>query len=150
MNSYFLRPQNITFSPEEWDRLIVEYIIESKLPLAIVEQPSFRRLLNYARLSATAEERMAGADTLRNGILRSFDLKFEDVKRILKAQEWISYTTEVWTSPWEVSYLGITAHWIDCDWKKKEVLIAFDPILGSHTGNLPWPNCSFVMYVLAY
>jgi predicted adenine nucleotide alpha hydrolase (AANH) superfamily ATPase len=72
---------------------------------------------------------MAGACTLRNRILRCFDLKFEVVKRILKAQDWISYTTDVWTSPWKVSYLGITAHWIDCDWKKKDVLIAFSPIL---------------------
>lgn len=46
---------------------------------------------------------MAGADILRNRILRCFDQKFEDVKRILKAQDWISYTTDVWTSPWKVS-----------------------------------------------
>jgi hypothetical protein len=40
MNSYFVRQQNIAFSPEEWDSLTVDLIIECKLPLTIVEQPS--------------------------------------------------------------------------------------------------------------
>jgi hypothetical protein len=150
MNSFFPRLQNITFSTEEWDRLTVEYIIEGKLPLTTVELPSFSTLINYARLSPHAEIKIAGADTLRNRMLRYFDQTFEKVKSILKAQDWISYTTDVWTSPWKASYMGITAHWIDSDWKKKDVLIAFSPILGSHTGNLPWPKCFFVMYVFAY
>lgn len=86
MNSFFSRPQKITFSSEEWDSLTVDLIIECKLPLTIVEQPSFRRLVNYARLSTHAEINMAGADTLSNRILSCFNRKFEDVKRILKAR----------------------------------------------------------------
>ena len=134
MNSYFQRLPSIQFSPAELENLTVDMIIECKLPFTIVEKPSFRRLLNYTRLSPHVIISVSSADTIRNRIHRLFDVKLGEVKRILATQDWISYTTDVWTSPWKVAYLGITAHWIDNDWKKKEVLIAFSPVLGSHSG----------------
>ncbi|CAO3671346.1 unnamed protein product [Umbelopsis ramanniana] len=81
MNSYFTRPQNTTFSHEEWDSLTMDLIIDCKLPLTIVEQPSYRKFVNYARLSTHVEIKMADADTLRNRILRSLDQKSKDVKK---------------------------------------------------------------------
>lgn len=56
------------------------------------------------------------------------------IKEELQVQPWISYTTDVWTSPNMVPFMSITAHWIDEEWNKKEVLIAFEEIRGIHTG----------------
>jgi hypothetical protein len=56
------------------------------------------------------------------------------IKEELHAQPWISYTTDVWTSPNMVPFMSITAHWIDEEWNKREVLIAFEEIRGIHTG----------------
>ncbi|KAG2182612.1 hypothetical protein INT44_005591 [Umbelopsis vinacea] len=119
MNSLFQRTQTIHFSPEEWDTLTAGIIIECKFPLPIFEKPSFRQLLKYAWLNSHAET-VASADTVRNRIFCRFDMELGVVKRILKAQDCTNYTENVWTSPWKVSYLGITTHWKDPIGKSKK------------------------------
>ena len=42
----------------------------------------------------------------------------------------ISFTIDIWTSPSTKSFLAITAHYIDKDWKLKNILIDFVQILG--------------------
>ena len=46
----------------------------------------------------------------------------------------ISLTLDTWTSPNAISFLGITAHWIDDDWNLIEILADFCKLSGSHTG----------------
>ena len=73
-------------------------------------------------------------DTVRNQLLRMYELKSIKIKDVLSRQRWISYTADLWTSPWKVPYFGVTAHWINDDWKKEEVMIAFNRVEGRHTG----------------
>ena len=42
----------------------------------------------------------------------------------------ISFTLDVWTSPSTKSFLAITAHYIDKDWKLRNVLVDFIQIFG--------------------
>ena len=44
-------------------------------------------------------------------------------KEEIQVQPWISYKTDVWTSPNMAPFISITTHWIDEEWNKKEVLI---------------------------
>ena len=47
----------------------------------------------------------------------------------------VSLTTDAWTSTTtNQGYLGVTAHWIDQDWKMKKILLDFIPLHESHTG----------------
>ena len=39
-----------------------------------------------------------------------------------------------WTSRFQDSFVGITAHWISETWEYKEVLLGFEHLTGSHTG----------------
>ena len=41
---------------------------------------------------------------------------------------------DAWTSPGVQGYMGITAHWIDRDWRLRAELIEFMVVQGSHTG----------------
>ncbi|KAI9276489.1 hypothetical protein BC943DRAFT_340987 [Umbelopsis sp. AD052] len=62
-----------------------------------------------------------------------YEEKSHQIKAILRGQRWISYTADLWTSPWKVPYFAITAHWINDEWKKNEVIIAFNRVEDKHT-----------------
>jgi len=44
----------------------------------------------------------------------------------------ISFTLDIWTSPSTKSFLAITAHYIDKDWKLRNVLVNFIQIFGKN------------------
>ena len=48
--------------------------------------------------------------------------------------EKISFALDAWTSPNMLSFLGITCHYTDSDWKLKDILIDFVCLEGSHLG----------------
>lgn len=47
----------------------------------------------------------------------------------------ISFTTDLWTSPNNLPFMAITAHYIDDTWKIHAELIDFICLLGKHSGN---------------
>jgi hypothetical protein len=47
----------------------------------------------------------------------------------------ISITIDTWTSPNYIAFLGITAHWINKNWKLEELLIEFAHLQGPHSGD---------------
>lgn len=60
---------------------------------------------------------------------------FEDqIRCVLEKVPKVAFTIDGWTSPYQDSFLAITAHWIDDDWKHKDITIGFEPLTGSHTG----------------
>lgn len=46
----------------------------------------------------------------------------------------ISIALDCWTSPFGQAFLAITGYFIDADWTYREVLLGFNPIHGTHTG----------------
>jgi hypothetical protein len=115
--------------------LLLDMNIDCQLPFTIVEKPSFQNLLNYANCTPSISQvKLPGADTMRRWLATKFTEMCLKIKEELHAQPWISYTTDVWTSPNMVPFMSITAHWIDEEWNKREVLIAFEEIRGIHTG----------------
>lgn len=47
----------------------------------------------------------------------------------------ISLTLDAWTSTTQVSFLGITAHWITTHWKIMNIIIDFVHLQGPHSGS---------------
>jgi hypothetical protein len=59
----------------------------------------------------------------------------------------ISITCDMWTSANQLSFFGMTGHWIDNDYVYQERLIAFKFVEGEHDGlNL----CNEMMSILAF
>ena len=57
----------------------------------------------------------------------------------------ISFALHAWTSPNMLSFLDITCHYINSDWKLKDILVDFVCLEGSHSGeNLA---NSFIQYL---
>jgi hypothetical protein len=132
MNLHF--HTSIQFSTERLRDLLLDMLIDCKLPFQIVERVSFRALLDYLHSCTPGQMIIPSGDTVRNQLLRMYELKSIKIKDVLSRQRWISYTADLWTSPWKVPYFGVTAHWINDDWKKEEVKIAFNRVEGRHTG----------------
>ena len=48
----------------------------------------------------------------------------------------VSFTLDGWTSPFQTSFLGITAHWINDNWVQQDITLGFELLKGSHTGEV--------------
>ena len=46
----------------------------------------------------------------------------------------VAFTLDGWTSPYQTSFLAVTAHWINNDWIQQDVTLGFELLQGSHTG----------------
>ena len=87
--------------------------------------------------------RIYSADTIHNNIIKLFKNEKNNIKNELqKISSKISFTLDGWTSKNQISFLGITAHWITQDWKFKEILLDFHHFEGPHSGE----NISFVFF----
>jgi hypothetical protein len=122
------------FSTERIRDLLLAMLMDCQLPFQIVERESFRALVHYLNSCAPGKPVIPSSDTIRNQMLRLYDSKLVTVKDMLCKQRWISYTADLWTSPWNASYFRITAHWINDDWNKGEVMIAFNRVEDRLTG----------------
>ena len=68
---------------------------------------------------------MVKADAIQNHIFRMYAQHREFIKISPYKVEAIAVTSDVWTSPNVKSLMVLTAHWIDTDWKMKELLLGF-------------------------
>jgi hypothetical protein len=81
------------------------------------------------------ETRIVKADQLKNGIMdKFFDMKRKMVQFFNSIDSRISFTTDIWTSPNDLAFMAITAHWISPDFKLHSILMDFIQMNGSHTG----------------
>ena len=46
----------------------------------------------------------------------------------------VSIAADAWTSPNKLAFLGVLGYWINNNWELEEVLLGFEEIHGSHTG----------------
>jgi len=46
----------------------------------------------------------------------------------------LSFTLDCWTSSNVIAFLGITCHYVDCNWILNDVLLDFVHLKGSHSG----------------
>jgi hypothetical protein len=46
----------------------------------------------------------------------------------------VAFTLDGWTSPFQTSFLTVTAHWINDGWVQQDVTLGFEHLKGSHTG----------------
>lgn len=46
----------------------------------------------------------------------------------------VAFTLDGWTSPYQTSFLAVTAHWINDNWVQQDVTLGFEHLTGSHTG----------------
>ncbi|GAA6095235.1 uncharacterized protein LOC113065358 [Tachysurus ichikawai] len=111
------------------DKLVINFICEGLQPFSVVEQPSFKTLINTLQPSATVMSR----PTVRLRIQEAaMNVKKAITARLSKV-EFVSTTADCW-SVRQRSYIGVTGHWIEEETlERKSVALACKRLRGRHT-----------------
>ena len=112
-------------SDKSIDSKICEWIVDSLLPVSLLDNKKFKSIFNEPIMSADTAQRKINSKFLDKKIQIKILFKNIDSK--------ISFSTDIWTGINQKSYIGITAHIINQDYVYYTVLIALKEII-SHTG----------------
>ncbi|XP_026383399.1 zinc finger BED domain-containing protein RICESLEEPER 4-like [Papaver somniferum] len=93
---------------------VIKLIILRELPFQFVEDPIFQWFINASFHPGFIK---FSRNTLRTDIYKCYLEVKQQLKRILlDSPGRISLTSDIWLSKQRLSYLGITAHFIDKNW----------------------------------
>jgi hypothetical protein len=74
-------------------------------------------------------------DTLKRRILDLYETKKKEKMDVLvRNTSKISFTTDCWTSPNKLAFMGVTAHWVNEEFEICCITLAFKPLPAKHTG----------------
>uniref|UniRef100_A0ACD5UTV8 Uncharacterized protein n=1 Tax=Avena sativa TaxID=4498 RepID=A0ACD5UTV8_AVESA len=108
-----------------------EMIIEDELPFAFGENSGFRKFMAKACPHFSIPSRR----TCARDVVRSYFEQKANLKHFFKEScERACLTTSCWTSQQQDSYMVVTAHFIDKDWKLHKKIISFFKVKG-HRGD---------------
>ncbi|XP_010481147.1 PREDICTED: zinc finger BED domain-containing protein RICESLEEPER 2-like [Camelina sativa] len=113
-------------------RSVNEMIVLNELPFAFVESEGFRRFCSNNLPMYTVHCRK----TSTSDIYGMFLSEKAALKELFgQKKQRVSMTTDIWVAPTtSCSYMVVTAHWIDRDWKLQKRIISFKPVI-DHKGD---------------
>ncbi|KAK8713332.1 hypothetical protein V6N13_148553 [Hibiscus sabdariffa] len=123
------------FSTWKFDRdaikkALIHMIVVDELPFRIVEGEGFKQFLSIACPRFHLPSRF----TVRRDCLDLFNSMKKSLKNSFEqGTSRMCLTTDTWTSLQRVSYMVLTTHWIDNEWKLQKRIINFCPI-SAHRG----------------
>ncbi|XP_012575436.1 zinc finger BED domain-containing protein RICESLEEPER 2-like [Cicer arietinum] len=119
-----------TFDQEACRLELVKMFVGAELPFRFVENVFFRNFVNALQPQFDIPSRT----TLRRAIWSLFDAERERLKIFIsKHCGRVCLTTDTWTSIQNLSYMSLTAHFVDKNWNLHKRILNFCQIT-SHTG----------------
>ncbi|XP_078444850.1 putative transcriptional regulator tpeD [Wolffia australiana] len=118
-------------SKERTKEEFLRFICDNDLPWQLVKKKSFRRLWYYGTQSVGD---VPGPDAVKATASAMYTEVRIKLIEMFAGIHSVSLIVEAWTSGNNLSLLGITAHWIDGDWKLCDLLLAIRRIKRSHCG----------------
>jgi hypothetical protein len=118
------------YNHEQVKKLISKMIIVHEYPFRMVEHTCFNILMKYMNLLYE----FVGRKTIRAKCLRIYGSEKESLAKVLKCVDFISLTTDLWTSNQTLSYMCLVAHYIDKDWKMQYRVLIFFELDPPHKG----------------
>jgi hypothetical protein len=110
---------------------LVRTFVCAELPFRFVENEEFRKLLLILQPRFDIPSR----STLRRDIWELYIEEKEKLKKSLKNCGRVCLTTDTWTSAQNLSYMCLTLHFVDSEWKIHKKIINICQITG-HTGDM--------------
>ena len=116
---------------EQITSIVVEMIYADLLPVSTVEHLGFRKLLKFLAPNYVVPTRR----TVQARLKAKFDEMKDMAIRHLSsdAVEFLSLTTDLWTSIAQDGYIGVTAHFIDLEWEMKSIILTVEEMDERHT-----------------
>ncbi len=137
----------------KFDDGVLDYIIEDLRPFNAVSGSGFRKLISLANPRLTVKDRTTYARRLPQRLeevqRKVADKLAESKDNILSA----SFTSDMWTSRANDSFLSLTIHYVDEDFILRHFVLHCDPFEGTHDsdsiaktldeqiGSLDLPSC---------
>lgn len=119
-------------SQEAVSTLVYKFVIDDVQPFSLVEQPSFKKLIEGISGGKTVMCRK----TLIQRIEREFTVMKENLITTLKKVKHVCTTADLWTAH-NRSFFGMTCHWIDDGTlERKSAALACVRVKGRHTFNV--------------
>lgn len=111
---------------------LVRLVVEEELPFTMIDADVFR---NFAELcNPLVVPHLIKSTALAETVIGHFRSTQDVIKNLLAKETHISLTGDTWTSSNGKSIFGITAHWIDTQFKPFQAIIAMKQVVGAHTG----------------
>jgi hypothetical protein len=120
----------VHFDAEACRKALARMIVVDELPFKFVEGEGFLYFMSVVQPKLTIPKRMTVARDCWD-LYTSEKLKLKSVFN--KTNQSICLTTDCWTYVQNMSYLCLTAHFIDHDWKMHKRILNFCPIV-DHKG----------------
>jgi hypothetical protein len=102
-------------------------VILDELPLSLVESIYFRKFMKTVSKGYQPEDRKGFALRVSN---KALEIK-EKIRNII-CDKSFSYTINFWTSTATESYIALTIHFIDNQWKIRQLTLACDQFPGTY------------------
>jgi hypothetical protein len=130
INELFKIPK--LFSQELFEERLIKWIVKNDQPFTEVESTGFKELLTLLKPNLS----IISANTVKRRIMDNFDVKQSEMKLIFEnLDSKVSFTTDCWTSPNNLAFMGVTAHYINEDWELQVTTLDFIHLPGPHTGS---------------
>lgn len=114
------------------DKLIIQFIVDTMSPVSIVENKSFKALIEGSQ-QLTKPPKVMCRITAKNKISNEYNEFKKNLKQELDNVEFVCSTADIWSSS-KRSYLGVTVHWIESEtFERKSAAIACRRFKGAHT-----------------
>ena len=118
-------------SQPQLDSLVLDLVIQGLLPFKFVELPAFKKLVTTFQPRLHVISRPTVKTRLK---CRVTTIK-KTLIEIFRKVDYVSTTTDCWSAH-RKSFIGVTVHWIDSNFKRQSAALACRRLKGSHTFGL--------------
>lgn len=119
-NSFQAVDQNV------FDKRVIGFLVNTMAAVSIIDNPSFISLFDGMNLKVMS----------RNTAMKRIDTSYTQIAAKIKYDlgkaSYVCTTVDVWSAK-RRSFLGLTSHWIDQDYKRCSAALACRRFTGSHT-----------------
>ena len=124
--------QRAASQEERARRSVMDFITDCNLPLATVDQPSFRNMLSS--FNSTMERVVPHRKLFGEQVQQYFDRAIKFVRGLLAKADGVSFTCDSATTVTRTSLFAVTAHFIDpAGWDLCSLVLALKQLSESHT-----------------
>ncbi|EFA82593.1 Zinc finger BED domain-containing protein [Heterostelium album PN500] len=117
------------FSQGVSEELLIDLVIKKNLPFNLTEDERFKNFISSLR----PEFNLVGGDTIKNRIIKRYDDQVVQLREYFKTMDSkISFCFDIWSVK-DISFLGVTGHWIDSQFKARKCLLGMESLKSDKT-----------------
>ena len=110
---------------------VASVIIKDLRPISLVDGEGFQSLMSFVE----SGYHLPSATYFTKVIELKYQETVTKVQQTLQAANYISITSDMWTSLANDAYISLTTHYISNEWKMESVCLGTIPVSEQHTGD---------------